>query len=146
LFVLWCLIFARALIQSFANFCTAVVAYNVVDIFDSSSNLWTTAALSVARTDLTAGSVGNLAMFAGGELPSALLASISCSSTHTSFLDFATGRVYNVVDVYNSVLQKWTTAQLSVARSWFVAASCQNTVIFSGGQSASSMLLLVVWL
>ncbi len=97
----------------------------------------------MARTSLTAGSVGSLAMFAGGELPSALLASISCSLTHMSFSDFATGISYKVVDVYNSVLLKWTTAQLSVARSLVAAASCQNTVIFSGGQNSSSMFLLV---
>ena len=41
---------------------------NVVDIFDATAGTWSTAALSVARTDLAATSLPNagLAFFAGG--------------------------------------------------------------------------------
>ena len=41
---------------------------NAVDIFNATSGLWTTAALSVARNDLAATSLPNqgLAIFAGG--------------------------------------------------------------------------------
>ena len=38
----------------------------VVDIYNYSSNTWTTANLSQARYFLAATSVGNLALFAGG--------------------------------------------------------------------------------
>ncbi len=45
---------------------------NTVDIFNVSSGLWTTAALSVARASLAATTVGNLAIFVGGDNGSAL--------------------------------------------------------------------------
>jgi hypothetical protein len=46
----------------------ASVAVNTVDIFNATSGVWTTAALSVARYDLAATSLPNdgLAIFAGG--------------------------------------------------------------------------------
>ncbi len=37
-----------------------------VDLYDSAMGRWSTARLSVARSDLSATSVGNLAIFAGG--------------------------------------------------------------------------------
>jgi hypothetical protein len=47
----------------------ASVAFNTVDIFNATSGVWTTAALSVARAYLAATSLPNegLAIFAGGE-------------------------------------------------------------------------------
>jgi hypothetical protein len=38
----------------------------VVDIYNYARGIWSTAQLSVARTQLAAASVGNLAIFAGG--------------------------------------------------------------------------------
>ena len=39
---------------------------NAVDLYNSASGTWSTAQLSVARYDLAAASVGNVAIFAGG--------------------------------------------------------------------------------
>ena len=39
---------------------------NVVDLYNSASGTWSTAQLSVARHELAATSVGNVAIFAGG--------------------------------------------------------------------------------
>ncbi len=39
---------------------------NVVDLYDSGTGQWSTARLSLARSDLSATSVGTVAMFAGG--------------------------------------------------------------------------------
>ncbi len=39
---------------------------NIVDLYDSGTGLWSTAQLSQARADLSATSVGAVAMFAGG--------------------------------------------------------------------------------
>ncbi len=39
---------------------------NVVDLYDSGTGLWSTARLSQARADLSATSVGTVAIFAGG--------------------------------------------------------------------------------
>ena len=40
--------------------------FNAVDLYNGASGAWSTAQLSVARTDLAATSVGNVAIFAGG--------------------------------------------------------------------------------
>ena len=46
---------------------TAVkLASNIVDLYDSGTGLWSTAQLSQARSDLSATSVGTVAIFAGG--------------------------------------------------------------------------------
>ena len=39
----------------------------VVDLYNSVSGTWSTAQLSLARTNLAAASAGNLAIFAGGD-------------------------------------------------------------------------------
>jgi hypothetical protein len=39
---------------------------NAVDLYNSATGAWSTAQLSVARGDLAATSVGNIAIFAGG--------------------------------------------------------------------------------
>ena len=39
---------------------------NAVDLYNSASGTWSTAQLSVARSELAATSVGNVAIFAGG--------------------------------------------------------------------------------
>ena len=41
---------------------------NVVELYNSASGTWSTAQLSVARWSLAATSVGNVAIFAGGDL------------------------------------------------------------------------------
>ncbi len=40
---------------------------NVVDFYNSTSGTWSTAQLSVERNDIAATSVGNVAIFAGGQ-------------------------------------------------------------------------------
>ena len=45
---------------------TAGSAENAVDLYNSATGAWSTAQLSVARYQLTAASVGNVAIFAGG--------------------------------------------------------------------------------
>jgi hypothetical protein len=39
---------------------------SVVDVYDGNTRAWSTAELSVARSNLAAASVGNVALFAGG--------------------------------------------------------------------------------
>ncbi len=46
----------------------------------------------------------------------------------------------NVVDLFNSATGTWSTAQLSVARYWFAAASVGNVALFAGGVAASALL------
>ncbi len=48
-------------------------ALNVVDLYDSGTGRWSTAQLSQRRWDLSATSVGTVAIFAGGVFGSKLL-------------------------------------------------------------------------
>ncbi len=43
----------------------------------------------------------------------------------------------NVVDLYNSATETWSTAELSVARENFAATSVGNVALFAGGYTAS---------
>ncbi len=52
---------------------TAGAYSNAVDVYNSATGAWSTALLSVARRELAAASVGNLAIFAGGYTGSMLL-------------------------------------------------------------------------
>jgi hypothetical protein len=74
-------------------------------------------ALSVARYSLAGASVGNYALFTGGEY-----GSDSYSST---------------VDAYNASLTRSTPTALSVARSGIAGASVGNHALFAGGYDGS---------
>lgn len=45
--------------------------FNTVDVYDSETGKWSTARLSVARSEFSATSLGKIAVFAGGSLDSA---------------------------------------------------------------------------
>jgi hypothetical protein len=92
---------------------------NAVDIYNSTNNTWSTAALSQAREGLAATSVGNLAFFAGGDFP------ISGEPRGVS----------NVVDIYNSTTNTWSTAAMSQARTDLAATTAGNEAFFAGGIS-----------
>ncbi len=79
--------------------------------------VWSTGQLSVARANLAAASVGNVALFAGGDTSDA-------------------------VDVYNGTTGAWSTAQLSVARYSLAAASVGNVALFAGGVNNSALLCI----
>jgi len=83
-----------------------------VDIYDVSTNNWSTAQLSEARMSLAAAAAGNKVLFAGGY----------------------DGSGYSkTVDIYDAATNSWSTAQLSEARSGVVAAAAGNKVLFAGG-------------
>jgi hypothetical protein len=50
----------------------------------------------------------------------------------------------NAVDLYNGASGKWSTAQLSVARSPLAATSVGNVAIFAGGDTGNCSLTLFV--
>ena len=92
---------------------------DVVDIFDTSTNTWSTHTLSTPRGFLGAATVGTKVLFAGGWL----------GDIHGQ----TTGRV----DIYDSETDTWTTAELSVARHRIAAAVLGDLVLFAGGTSGS---------
>jgi hypothetical protein len=54
----------------------------------------------------------------------------------------ATAGLSNAVDLYNSATGTWSTAQLSVARYYFAAASAGNVALFAGGVTEAGGALL----
>jgi hypothetical protein len=59
-------------------------------------------------------------------------------------VSIADGLVSNVVDLYNYTSGTWSTAQLSVARSYLAATSVGNVAIFAGGYGGNCSLTLFV--
>ena len=55
--------------------------YNAVDLYNNATGAWSTAQLSVARANLAATSVGNVALFAGGF---SVLCAYVCVKMHVS--------------------------------------------------------------
>ncbi len=99
-----------------------LIASSVVDVYSSSTGIWTTARLSSSRWALASASVSalGLALFAGG-MTSDLVAS-------------------DTIDIYNGVSNRWTADHLSVARYRLSAAAIsvpsQNFdyfALFAGG-------------
>ena len=134
-----------------------------VDIYDASTNTWSTFELSEARSNPVVASAGNKIFFATGcslngglcESPSKLVdvydASVNSWST-TSLSEariglaaaaiggkalFAGGYTFSAfssrVDVYNSVTNSWTIDSLSVNREGVVAATLGTKAFFAGG-------------
>jgi hypothetical protein len=91
---------------------------DTVDIYNSTSQQWTTARLSVPRSLLAATSVGDYALFAGGKT--------------------ATG-VSNTVDIYDVVSGKWTTTTLTAARQQIAAVTIDTSAYFFGGYNSSAV-------
>jgi len=91
-----------------------VVVSNRVDIYDISSNSWSTATLSEARTGIAATTAGDKVIFAGGDY-------------------FGWWPVSNRIDIYNATTNTWSTASLSEARSSLAAATIDSRGFFAGG-------------
>ncbi|MEO5947917.1 MAG: hypothetical protein ABIP79_13955 [Chitinophagaceae bacterium] len=89
-----------------------------VDIYDITTNSWSTAELSLNREDLTAASVGSKIFFAGGEED-----------------PWGTSLSTSRVDIYDASNNSWSTAELSNARAGIAAASVGSKVFFAGGYS-----------
>ena len=67
-----------------------------------------------------------------------------CPATSSSLTRATAGGgvVYNVVDVYNGATGAWSTAQLSVARTYLAAASVGNVALFAGGITGSALFCM----
>ena len=87
-----------------------------VDIYDISSQSWSTSELSMPRWHLSAVAAGDKVFFAGGS---------------------STG-VTSRVDIYNLTTNTWTIAELSQARDGIETATLGNKVFFAGGFSGVS--------
>ena len=88
-----------------------------VDIYDVSSNTWSTAELSEPRYGIAAAVVGNKVFFAGG--------------------GDGNNTVTNKVDIYDLSSNTWSTATLSQARTDLAATTAGNKIYFTGGWNYS---------
>jgi hypothetical protein len=130
-----------------------------VDIYDLSSQSWTTAELSIPRSFLSVAVSGDKIFFAGGQYESSRI-DIYDAGNNTWSTDelqeaksdlvvasvggkvfFAggmnNGNYSNTVEIYDIATNSWTYAQLSEARHSIVATTYGNKIFFSGGQNAS---------
>jgi hypothetical protein len=88
-----------------------------VDIYDITTNTWSTAELSsVNRLGMATATVGNKVFFAGG-------------------IELDNGITTSRVDIYDATTNSWSTAELSKARAYLAAATIGNKVFFAGGGS-----------
>ena len=87
---------------------------DTIDIYNALTHTWyiTNQTLSVARTRISATSVGNLAFFAGG-----------CT-------DLENNTWTNIVDIYNAAKNNWTTRALS--SNIVAATSIRDVALFAG--------------
>jgi hypothetical protein len=66
-----------------------------------------------------------------------------CAASACRLMRDTAGGASNAVDLYNSTTGAWSTAQLSVARSYLAATSVGNVAIFAGGNNVGVVLLVV---
>lgn len=128
-----------------------------VDIYDISTNTWSTAELSEARWGLTAAAAGNKVYFAGGTAVS------GTRPTQTSRIDVydlaadswstlelprpgwyssvvGAGGIYfaggSAIDIYDPSSNTWSSKSLSQPRYQITATNMQGKLFFAGGSSS----------
>ena len=143
-----------------------------VDIYNITTNTWTTARLSQARTSLRAAtSSGNVAIFAGGLIAAGVswilewhdrqlhifcfLSNVdSCVYRDINLLLHLIARFLtrslaavgsSAVDIFDVLTGSWSTAQLNVPRFHLAAASVGNFAIFAGGQDKNFGIFIVLF-
>ncbi len=95
---------------------------NWVDVYDDAAKTWSATHLSEARTGMCAIAAGNKVFFAGGYKKYGGLDDIP--------LEFSTK-----IDIYNTVTNSWSTAELEEARAGIAVGTAGNKVFFAGGWS-----------
>ena len=88
-----------------------------IDIFDASTNTWSTTELSAPRQGLSAATVGDKVLFAGG----------------SGYPDGPNWGYFNRVDIYDNSSNSWTTTSLSEARAGIATTTMGNKIYFAGG-------------
>ncbi len=92
-----------------------------VDIYNASTNTWTIQHLSSERQSLTAATVGNKVLFAGGY----------------GYPDGSNWECFNTVDIYDNNSDTWSSAILSEARMDISAAASGQKIYFAGGRTTT---------
>lgn len=100
------------------NYSSGFLSYSRVDIFDISTNSWTTAELSQPRSGIGTAVLNNKIYLAGGWYP---------------------GGYSSRVDIYDVITNVWTTAELSKSRAFLAGAAAGSKVLFAGGYGSNSV-------
>lgn len=100
----------------FANNPAGAVVYDVVDVYDVATGMFTQKHLTVARGDIGVAVVGGKIMFAGG------VAVVNNVQLTTS-----------LVDIYDPENDEWSTAHLSQSRGNVMTGVLGNKAFFCGG-------------
>jgi len=90
-----------------------------VDIYDNSTNTWSTATLSEGRSGLSVATVGNRIYFAGGNKLNGIYTT-SCTPS-------------NRVDVYDNLTGAWSVSYLNESESYQAATAIGDKIIWAGG-------------
>lgn len=144
-----------------------ILLTDVVDVYDATTDTWSTDVLSLARFGLAAVTSGDRAYFAGGIITSTppflytarvdvydastgswSTASLSHPRAHLTAVAVGTKVLFaggvgpagttDVVDVYDTVSDSWSTAALSLDRWGIGAASLGGKAWLAGGQRLTS--------
>ena len=91
------------------------IGSNVVDIYDNSTNTWTTATLSEGRFELSATVAGNKIYFAGG------YHSIFSGSTK--------------IDIYDATANSWSTSQLNEVKASHGVVAIDDKIYWAAGSN-----------
>ncbi|MEM7510943.1 MAG: T9SS type A sorting domain-containing protein [Bacteroidota bacterium] len=115
---------AHAVLNGKAYFAGGVTEFgnvsDVVDIYDSATDSWSTIKLPVAKAFYGGGvAFDGKVYFAGGILSG--------------------GNVSNKIDIYDPEIESWSEASLSQPRATIQAAATENTLIFACGASRVSL-------
>ncbi len=135
---------------------TSGASISRVDIFDFTTQNWSTAELSTPRTLMSAGSIGNKIFFAGGgvpgfwgttrvdiydastntlsvaELPSRT-ALVSLAAAGTKMFFAGDGVPYGDINIYDVAANSWSTKTLPEPRIHTNATAAGNKIYFAGG-------------
>jgi hypothetical protein len=113
----------------FAGGCTVVPTCplnvtNLVEIYNTNTNQWSNATLSVARANLAAATAGDFVLFAGGEYR--YFDSLTNAYVHVAS---------DAVDIYQISTNTWSVSTLSQARTGIGATSANGLIFFAGGKA-----------
>ena len=89
--------------------------FNTVDIYDNTSNTWSTAILSEARMDLAAASCGNKVYFAGGRMATT---------------------ISKTIDIYDVSTNSWSVSSLELPRANMTGIAVDDKLYWAEGYNS----------
>ena len=101
--------------------------FSTIDIYDISTNSWSTATLSEARDFPSAVTVGNKIYFAGG----------------TNAFPF--NILTNKIDIYDNATDSWSVSTLNVPKFYMACIAVGNKIFWAGGATSIIVTPIGLW-